>query len=167
MVSHHVGDVAATPAPATERAVDRDRPLGPTELAGTVASGCRRFIRKYACSEGISHAVLEKRWSDAKNGYPTRYDKPFAAFEKWWDGAHPVTEFCPANIRPGIVAEYLRLRSQEGIHHDVLRDISTSISMACVEASDGQHQPGKSFTVTSFMEGERRHRPVRRKDTGE
>ena len=65
------------------------------------------------------------------------------------------------------MAEYLRLRSQEGIHHDVLRDISTSISMACVEASDGQHQPGKSFIVTSFMEGERRHRPVRRKDTGE
>jgi hypothetical protein len=39
--------------------------------------------------------------------------------------------------------------------------------MACVEASDQQYQPGKSFTVSKLFEGERRRRPVRRAGTGE
>ena len=38
--------------------------------------------------------------------------------------------------------------------------------MACVEASDQQYQPGKSFTVSRLFEGERRRRPVRRSGTG-
>ena len=38
--------------------------------------------------------------------------------------------------------------------------------MACVEASDEMHQPGKSYTVSKLFEGERRHKPTRRKGTG-
>jgi hypothetical protein len=39
--------------------------------------------------------------------------------------------------------------------------------MACVEASDQQFQPGKSYTVTKLFEGERRRKPTRRRGTGE
>jgi hypothetical protein len=38
--------------------------------------------------------------------------------------------------------------------------------MACVEASDQKHQPGKSYAVSKLFEGERRHKPTRRKGTG-
>ena len=38
--------------------------------------------------------------------------------------------------------------------------------MACVEASDGEFQPGLAYSVKTFMEGERRQRPVRRNATG-
>ena len=64
------------------------------------------------------------------------------------------------------MAEYLGIKSELGVHHDVLRDIGTSLSMACAEASDKRYQPGASFTVTSFFEGERRCRPVRRNNNG-
>ena len=167
IVADHAGNAEAASTPSPQRRVDSLRPNGQPQLAGEVASRRRGFIRKFAASEGITNAVLEKRWKDAKNGYPVQYDKPFAAFGEWWDITHPLLQLSPSNIRPGLVAEYLRIKSQAGTHHDVLRDISTSISMACVEASDGKFQPGKSYTVTSFMEGERRQRPVRRKDTGE
>jgi hypothetical protein len=59
------------------------------------------------------------------------------------------------------------IAANDGIHHDVLRDIPTSISMACVEASDQEFQPGKSYTVSKLFEGERRNKPVRRSGTGE
>lgn len=36
--------------------------------------------------------------------------------------------------------------------------------MACVEASDGEFQPGMAYSVKTFMEGERRQRPMRRAD---
>lgn len=39
--------------------------------------------------------------------------------------------------------------------------------MACVEASDQVHQPGKSRTISRLFEGERRRKPVRRTGTGE
>ena len=39
--------------------------------------------------------------------------------------------------------------------------------MACVEASDQQYQPGKSYTVSKLFEGERRTKPTRRRGTGE
>ena len=38
--------------------------------------------------------------------------------------------------------------------------------MACLEASDGDFQPGMSYSVTTFMEGERRQRPMRRENKG-
>jgi hypothetical protein len=38
--------------------------------------------------------------------------------------------------------------------------------MACLEASDGEFQPDASFSVTTFMEGERRKRPMRRENKG-
>ena len=60
----------------------------------------------------------------------------------------------------------MRERSESGVHHDVLRDISTSISTACREASDGTYQPGASFTVTSLFDVLRRQKPVRRRGTG-
>lgn len=58
------------------------------------------------------------------------------------------------------------LLSSAGVHHDTLRVVSTSISMACVEASDGEYQPGLAYSVKTFMEGERRQRPVRRDEKG-
>ena len=39
--------------------------------------------------------------------------------------------------------------------------------MACVEATDGRLQPGKAFSITEFLDGERRARPVRRQGSGE
>ena len=66
-----------------------------------------------------------------------------------------------------MIESYLRMRSNEGTHYDTLRDISSSISMACVEATDGKLQPGKSHSVTTFLHGERRAKPVRRLGTGE
>jgi hypothetical protein len=38
--------------------------------------------------------------------------------------------------------------------------------MACATASDKKHQPGTAYSVTEFFDGERRRRPVRRKNNG-
>jgi hypothetical protein len=126
-----------------------------------------RFIWRFGARKGITKKVFRKRWADSKNGYPHQYDAPFETFKLWWDGARPSLEFSPASIQPGLLATYLTEQSARGVHHDILRDVSTSISMACVEASDQQYQPGKSFTVAKFFEGERRQKPTRRLGTGE
>ena len=65
-----------------------------------------------------------------------------------------------------MIATYLTMLAERGSHHDTLRDISTSISVAVREATDNRLQPGSSLTLTSFFEGERRHRPVRRSGDG-
>jgi hypothetical protein len=136
-------------------------------VADEVASYRMRFIWFFGERSGISKSVYVKRWSDAKNGYPTQYDKHFARFKEWWDRSYDALEFCPANISAGRLAGYLTEQSAANVHHDVLRDISTSISMACVEASDQRYQPGKSYTVSKLFEGERRTKPTRRRGTGE
>ena len=158
--------VEAAPSPTPQSRVDRHGPAGESLLASEVASLRRRFIREFGRRNGIPIAVLEDRWAKAKNGYPTQYDRHFEDFKQWWDNAHAVLPFSPEHIRGGIVAEFLQLKAAAGTHHDVIRDISTSISIACAEATDGKEQPGTSFTVTRFMESQRRHRPVRRLDTG-
>ena len=58
------------------------------------------------------------------------------------------------------------LLASAGVHHDTLRVVSTSMSMAGGGASDGGFQPGLACSVKTFMEGERRQRPVRRNATG-
>jgi hypothetical protein len=37
-----------------------------------------RFIWFFGERSGISKSARAKRWSDAKNGYPTQHDKHFA-----------------------------------------------------------------------------------------
>jgi hypothetical protein len=125
-----------------------------------------RFIRKFALGKGVSSTVLAKRWRDKKNGYPKHYDGSFDQFRLWWQRTQRGVEFSPPNILPGLVTEYLTFLSEGGMHHDSLRDVSSSISMACLEASDGAFQPGMSYSVTTFMEGERRQRPMRRENKG-
>ena len=167
LVPDATSDAEDSPTPSPERAVAGDGSFGQDGVAVSVASYRMQFIWKYGRSRGISKDVYEKRWSDSKNGYPAQYDKHFAQFKVWWDCSHPALEFCPSNISAGRLACYLTERSAANVHHDVLRDISTSISMACVEASDQQYQPGKSFTVSKLFEGERRTKPTRRQGTGE
>ena len=132
-----------------------------------MASRRMRFIWRFGERKGIEKKVFQKRWADSKNGYPHRYDAHFDKFKEWWERTHPTTELSPANIRPGLLASYLTEQSAKGVHHGILRDVSTSISMACVEASDQQYQPGKSYTAAKLFEGERRRRPIRRAGTGE
>jgi hypothetical protein len=159
-------DVAPTPNPPSERNVVDDGSDGERNVADEVASSRVRFIRQFALGKGVSSTVLEKRWRDKKNGYPRHYDRPFEEFRLWWISTQRGTEFSPTHLQPGLITEYLTLLSSRGVHHDTLRDVSTSISMACVEASDGEYQPGMAYSVKSFMEGERRQRPVRRDDNG-
>jgi hypothetical protein len=135
-------------------------------LAGPVASRRRQFIWRHGEREGIAKSVFEKRWEKSKNGYPTRCDGHFDQFGEWWNDTYPAAELSPANIRPGVLAEHLGLQSDAGVHHDALRDMSTSISMACATASDKKHQPGAAFSVKEFVDGERRRRPMRRKNNG-
>jgi hypothetical protein len=125
------------------------------------------FTWKHGDRQGISKGAFKKRWADSKNGCPTRHDAHFDDFAVWWDGAYPTVECSPSTIRPGLLAQCLTDLAAKGIHHDVLRDVSTSISMACVEASDQKFQPGKSHTVSNFFEGERRNKPTRRMGTGD
>jgi hypothetical protein len=131
----------ATPQPVT----DNGGPDGELHLAVPVAIGRVGFIRKFAARESITNEALEHRWRSNKNGYPRQHDRPFAEFEEWWLRTYPNVEFCPSSSRPGLIEQHLRKRADEGTHHDVLRMISTSISMACVEATDGRIQPGTSF----------------------
>jgi hypothetical protein len=77
MVPNDASDAEASSTPSPQRGVDRIGPTGQLLLAPEVASFRRRFIREFAQGEGIPTAVLEKRWTRSKNGYPTSYDKPF------------------------------------------------------------------------------------------
>ena len=170
----HTTHSVTTPAPRPldddiHRGSDNERGARTTRmtpLSAAMAADRRTFITHYAEREGITSAVLKKRWTESKNGYPVQYDGHFRRFHEWFTASHPSIAFCPTDIRPGILAEYLRGLSDSGTHHDVLRDISTSISMACREASDDRHRPGAAYTVTSLFEVLRRQKPVRRRGTG-
>jgi hypothetical protein len=61
-------------------------------LAVPVASSRIRFIRRFAAGSGMSEEVLERRWSDIKNGYNKACDKPFDNFRVWFDVEHPDAE---------------------------------------------------------------------------
>jgi hypothetical protein len=145
VVSDDARDDDTPPSPAAERGMDSGGSNGDPVLAIEVASRRRQFIWRFGEREGIAKSVFEQRWEKSKNGYPSRYDGHFAQFGEWWDTTHPTVELSPANIRPGLLAEYLGLKSTAGIHHDVLRDISTSIYMACATASDKKHLPGTAY----------------------
>jgi hypothetical protein len=167
VVSDDVIDDDDTPSPSAEPGVVGDGSAGISSLAEEVASRRVLFIWRHGARQGISKDAFKKRWEDAKNGYPTRHDAHFESFLVWWDSAYPTTECSPATIRPGLLAQHLTEQAKKGIHHDILRDISTSISMACVEASDQAFQPGKSHAVSKLFEGARRYKPTRRAGTGE
>jgi hypothetical protein len=124
------------------------------------------FIWHFGALQGIPKAAFQKRWEDPKNGYPSRHGAHFDRFAEWWESSYPTTTLCPAAICTGLLATHLTEQTAQGAHHDVLRDVSTSISMACIEASDQKHQPGNSYAVSNLFEGERRHKPTRRQGTG-
>ena len=122
-------------------------------MAMSMASSRVDFIRRFARREGISTAALNTRWDLQKSGYQTVYDKPFQEFRDWWDRTRPHLDFCPEQIRPGVIADYLIDAKAKGASISQLRNISSSISKACQEATDGRLRPGASLSVTSILKG--------------
>jgi hypothetical protein len=54
--------------PISERRVENAGSEGQPDLAVSVASSRILFIRRFASGSGTSEEVLERRWSDIKNG---------------------------------------------------------------------------------------------------
>jgi hypothetical protein len=54
----------------------------------------------------------------------------------------------------------------EGVHVDSIRDASSSISVACYEATDGRTQQGLAPSVQEVIAGFRRRRPTKRQNNG-
>jgi hypothetical protein len=77
------------------------------DLAVSVASSRILFIRRFAAGSGISEEVLERRWSDIKNGYNKAYEKPFEDIRVWFESKHPDTELSPTTISSGLLCDYL------------------------------------------------------------
>jgi hypothetical protein len=159
VVSDDADDAKGTPRPAPQQVMARHGSAGGTLLAGEVASRRVLFIWRHGAREGISKDAFKRRWDDSKNGCPMRHD---AHFDDFTDGTHATVERSPSTIRPGLLAKHLTDLAAKDIHHDVSRDVSTSISMACVEAPDQAFQPGESCTAPCVFEGERRNKPTRR-----
>jgi len=106
-VPDYVCDDEQTPTPHPELGVGSGRSARDAVLALPMALTRREFIWKFGEREGIKKSVFKARWNKRKNGYPTRYDRPFAAFQEWWRDTYRALEYGPANISPGLVAEYL------------------------------------------------------------
>jgi len=149
----------------SERGVDNAGPDGQPDVAVSLASSRIHFIRRFAASNGISEAVLERRWSDIKNGYNKAYDKPFEEFRVWFEHQHPDAELSPATISSGVLCDFLLHLKQQGVHYDVIRYASSSISMACAIATDGKVQQGNSLSVKALLKGFRIHKPIKLKGT--
>ena len=161
----HVDDVGPSDT-TSQRRLDHSGPDGQPDVAVPMASSRILFIRRFAAGNGISQKVLERRWSDIKNGYNKAYDKPFEAFRVWFETTHPDDEFSPTTISSGLLCDYLLyLKEDRGVHYDLIRYASSSISMACAIATDGEIQQGNSPSVTALLKGFRIHRPIKLKGT--
>ena len=161
----HVDDVGPSDT-TSQRRMDHSGPDGQPDVAVPMASSRILFIRRFAAGNGISQKVLERRWSDIKNGYNKAYDKPFEAFRVWFETTHPDDEFSPTTISSGLLCDYLLyLKEDRGVHYDLIRYASSSISMACAIATDGEIQQGNSPSVTALLKGFRIHRPIKLKGT--
>jgi hypothetical protein len=156
----------STTTSSSERILDHGRPDGQPDMAMQVASSRMAFIRKHAASEGVSTEQLQRRWDEKKNKYPKAYDAHFDRFIEWWESTHNDLELSPSNIRPGYLADYLISLKDSGVHCDSIRDASSSVSVACYEATDGRIQQGLQPSVKEVIAGFRRRRPVRRKNDG-
>jgi hypothetical protein len=133
--------------PISKRRVDDAGSEGQPDLAVSVASSRILFIRRFAAGSATSEEVLERRWSDIKNGCDKACDKPFEDFRVWFESEHPDAELSPTTISSGLLCDYLLHLKEQGAHHDVIRCASSSISMACAVATDGPCL--KVFVLTS------------------
>jgi hypothetical protein len=123
----------------------------------------RGFIRKYAKRQGVSTTSLEAVWRSNKHGYKVAYDAPFARFQKLFREVKPDSIFSPEHILPGDLVAFLQHERDSGATFASLKDASTSISMACREATDGGIALGDNDSVKRFLKSIRIHEPVGRR----
>jgi hypothetical protein len=149
-----------TPAP-TEREMDHDRPGPKTNMEGTLPSLRVSFIREFALREGISAEALEAIWGAGKHGYIASYDPHFVRFESYH---RQITagagRFSPRSINAGSLVGFLKSQEDEGKSATFLKEASTSVSMACFEATDGAVHLGKQHSVVQFLKAVRQRAPV-------
>ncbi len=123
----------------------------------------RGFIRKYAKRQGVSTTALEAIWRSNKHGYKVAYDAPFARFQKFFREMKPDSNFSPEHILPGDLVAFLQHERDAGSTFASLKDASTSISMACREATDGGIALDERDSVKRFLKSIRIHEPVGRR----
>ena len=128
---------------------------------GDAAVSDRRvFIRKYAKRQGVSTSALEAIWRSNKHGYKVAYDASFARFQHFFREMKPDSTFAPEHILPGDLVAFLQHERDAGATYASLKDASTSISMACREATDGGIALGDKDSVKRFLKSIRIHEPV-------
>ena len=120
----------------------------------------RGFIRTFAKRQGVSTSSLEAIWRSNKHGYKVAYDAPFARFQQFFREVKPDCSFSPEHILPGDLVSFLEREHVNGATFASLKDASTSISMACREATDGNIALGDKDSVKRFLKSVRIHEPV-------
>ena len=149
-----------TPAP-TEREVDHDRPGAQANVEGPLPSRRVSFIREFALREGISAETLQAIWGAGKNGYIASYDAHFVRFEECHRQVTAGSgRFSPRSINAGTLVGFLKSQEDEGKSAPFLKEASTSVSMACFEATDGAVHLGRQHSVVQFLKSVRQRAPV-------
>jgi hypothetical protein len=119
------------------------------------------FIRRYAYREGISEESLAAIWQAKKHGYNKAQDAPFEQFAQYFRTiGDDAGRFSPRSITAGHLVGFLRERHKNGASHATIKEASSSISMACFEATDGAVHLGKKHSVKSFLQSVRIRAPV-------
>jgi hypothetical protein len=120
----------------------------------------RSFIRTFAKRQGVSISALESIWRSNKHGYKVAYDAPFARFQQFFRETKPDCKFSPEQILPRDLVAFFERERDNGATFSSLKDASTSISMACREATDGTIALGDKDSVKRFLKSVRIHEPV-------
>ncbi len=105
-------------------------------------------------------SVLEAIWRSNKHGYKVAYDAPFARFQQYFREVKPDSNFAPEHISPSDLVTFLERERDAGASFASLKDASTSISMACWEATDGDIALGDKESVKRFLKSVRIHEPA-------
>jgi hypothetical protein len=135
-----------------------------TPVDGDLTSLDRRnFIRKFAGQRGVGLAALEAIWRSNKHGYNVAYDAPLERFQNFFREVKPDCIFSPDTILPGDLVAFLQREHDAGATFASLKDASTSVSMACREATDGGIVLGDKDSVKRFLKSVRIHEPVGRR----
>ena len=137
---------------------------GGTSVAMPVESLRLSFIRKHAKANGISRETLEGMWASNKTGYPKAYDPHFERFQKFFQEQKRTSQhdgrFSPRSIHPDTLVAFLRDMRDAGASLSSIKDASSSVSMACFEATDGEVHLGKRHSVTRYLKSQRLVEPV-------
>jgi hypothetical protein len=81
-------------------------------------------------------------------------------FISFFGEVKPDCSFSPEQILPGDLVAFLEREHANGATFGSLKDASTSISMACREATDGSVALGDKDSVKRFLKSVRIHEPV-------